>query len=114
MGEEPLVRFDLPQPESFWDEFLVDLAIKFAPWRASSLDSPRWPGLERLPPWALDSFSRPWAMMLKLRFSYTTKHFPEMSVATLLRQVKVSGVRPVPCRSKAASAARGPGPGLVR
>ncbi|MBK6850006.1 MAG: hypothetical protein IPG96_21525 [Proteobacteria bacterium] len=31
LGEEPLVRFDLPQPESYWDEFAVDVAINSAP-----------------------------------------------------------------------------------
>ena len=39
-------------------------------------------------------------MLFKMGFSYPAQVFPEMSVSSLLKKVKVSGVRGVPCRLK--------------
>ena len=39
-------------------------------------------------------------MLFKMGFSYPAEVFPEMSVSSLLKKVKVSGVRGVPCRLK--------------
>lgn len=111
LGEEPLVRFDLPQPESYWDEFAVDVAINSAPvlLLLAALGVGAATGLGGLGGMLLLVAA---AMMVKLRFTYPTGSFPEMSVATLLRQVKVSGVRPVPCRLNGAIRGKGV-PGLI-
>jgi hypothetical protein len=39
-------------------------------------------------------------MVLKVGFSYPSEVFPKMSVSSLLKKVKVSGVRGIPCRLK--------------
>jgi len=112
MGEEPLVRFDLPQPESYWDEFLVDMAIKLLPrvCLIGAVVAALATGAMPIAGAGLVCMAA--AQMIRLRFTYPTHSFPEMSVATLLRRVKVSGVRPVPCRLS--GSVRGKGvPGLI-
>lgn len=52
------------------------------------------------------------AMMVKLLFRYRGGCFPEMSVSTLLQQVKVSEIRPVPCKLEGTIRGRGI-PGLI-
>lgn len=97
LGEQPWLRFDLPRPESHWDDFAVDVAIAILPIAMCGIA------------WTLyESYGRfglgiglalvgiGWA--LKLLFTYPTRWFPEMSVGTLMRRVEVSGVRPIPCR----------------
>ena len=52
------------------------------------------------------------ASLWKLRFRYPRAAFPEMSVETLLHQVEVSNIRPVPCTLE--GKVRGKGvPGLI-
>ena len=110
LGEEPFVLFDLPQPESYWDEFLVDVGVTFLPvlvFVATILIGFAWPGV-----WGFGLLAVAAAMAVKLRFRYPTSAFPEMSVQTLLKEVKVSDIRPVPCRLQ--GTVRGKGvPGLI-
>jgi Zn-dependent protease with chaperone function/Zn-finger nucleic acid-binding protein len=110
-GQEPLVRFDLPQPESYWDEFFVDLGVKILPTVAfiATVVLVALKGVVALGAGLLIVGA---AMIVKLLFRYPRRHFPEMSVATLLRQVKVSDVRPVPCRLEGTVRGRGV-PGLI-
>ena len=51
-------------------------------------------------------------MLYKLGFSYPSEVFPEMSVASLLKKVKVSAVRGIPCRLAGKIVGRGV-PGLI-
>ena len=51
-------------------------------------------------------------MILKLLFSYPRNVFPKMRVSVLLRKVKVSGVRSVPCTLNGRIIGRGI-PGLI-
>jgi len=51
-------------------------------------------------------------MLLKLGFSYPSEAFPEMSVSSLLRKVKVSTVRGIPCTLEGKIVGRGV-PGLI-
>lgn len=111
LGEQPWLRFDLPRPESYWDDFAVDVAIAILPVAMCGIA------------WTLyESYGRfglgigitlvgiGWG--LKLLFTYPTRWFPEMSVGTLMRRVKVSGVRPIPCRVAGRVIGRGE-PGLI-
>ncbi|MFQ5929389.1 MAG: M48 family metalloprotease [Acidobacteriota bacterium] len=112
MGLEPFIRFDLRKPESYWDEFFVDLLMMWLPLivaspfvlfaivRASWTDA----GL------AIAAFAV--GGLLKLGFSYRHGVFPRMNVASLLRGVKVSAVRPVPCTLSGTIIGRGV-PGLI-
>lgn len=112
MGEEPVVVFDLPQPESYWDEFLVDVTVKLLPTAlfVGGLIAAAVSGHPAAFGAGLVAVGM--AMMMKLLFKYPGGSYPEMSVATLLRQVKVSSVRPVPCTLE--GTVRGKGvPGLI-
>ena len=112
LGMEPFVRFDERKPESYWDEFFVDLFIRFLPalaflaFLAVSLTT----GNHRMI--GAGILAAGLASFLKLNFSYRSDAFPEMSVSSLLKKVKVSAVRPVPCRLKGTIIGRGV-PGLI-
>lgn len=112
MGQEPLVTFNLKKPESYWDEFFVDFAVYCLPLLA--------PILLYLAAWVT---GQSWlygaaligagtGLFLKMFFSYPRKGFPAMEVADLLKAVKVSAVRPVPCSLKGVVIGRGV-PGLI-
>jgi len=113
LGQEPAVVFDRRQPESYWDEFFVDLLVAALPGLAfctsvpllfwlgggSGLDlqslvaNSSWvAGLLPLTALVLPGL----AMIFKNHFSYRRGIFPHESVAGLLGRVKVSGVRTVP------------------
>ncbi len=112
MGQEPFIRFSLRKPESYWDEFFVDIMIMILPFVALAVLA------------ALAFFTQinwlygvafavgGFLMLFKLGFSYPTEVFPEMSVSSLLKKVKVSTVRGVPCRLKGKIVGRGV-PGLI-
>jgi heat shock protein HtpX len=51
-------------------------------------------------------------LLFKTLFSYKHDRFPEMTIANLLKNVKVSSVRPVPCTLKGKVIGRGV-PGLI-
>jgi Zn-dependent protease with chaperone function len=108
LGQEPLVVFDRKKPESYWDDFFVDLFMMFLPWLGLLLGAGAMVGA-----WALQHFDGDptrWLMaalggglaaaglgsLLKTNFSYRRDFFPHLSVAALMHRVKVSGVRPVP------------------
>lgn len=105
MGQEPYIVFSEVQPESYWDEFFVDLAIYLLPSVALVLAAAYWlfssgevlpETLWRVLPVALAALGA--AMMVKYRFMYVSNYFSKATVATLLKSVKVSAVRPVPCQ----------------
>lgn len=115
MGLEPYVRFDESQPESYWDEFFADIAIHLMPLAAGlaaiGLAVARYlleitpAGSEYLLPLSVALLGG--AMLLRFEFAYRADFFPEMSIAALLRKVKVSAVRPVPCRLEGVIIGRG-------
>lgn len=108
-GKQPLVEFNLQKPESYWDEFFVDIFMKFLPWTFAALGAfaafsfgiKGWPLFGALlAGWGLGN-------LIRTRFSYRGHFFPEMEVASLLKQVKVSGIRGVPCKLKGKIIGRG-------
>jgi Zn-dependent protease with chaperone function/Zn-finger nucleic acid-binding protein len=100
MGQEPFIRFSLRRPESYWDEFFVDIMIMFLPFVAGVVlaGAALFAQIDWLygVAFAVTGFF----MLIKVGFSYPSEVFPEMSVSSLLKKVKVSGVRGVPCRLK--------------
>ncbi len=100
MGQEPFIRFSLRKPESYWDEFFVDIMIMFLPFVALAglAGAAFFAQIDWLygVAFAVTGF----LMLFKMGFSYPAEVFPEMSVSSLLKKVKVSGVRGVPCRLK--------------
>ena len=115
MGLEPYVRFDEEQPESYWDEFFADIAIHLMPaaalLAAIALAVARY-GFEITPdrseyllPLSIALLGG--ALLLRFEFTYRADFFAEMSIAALLKKVKVSAVRPVPCRLEGVIIGRG-------
>lgn len=111
MGQEAFIHFNLKKPESYWDEFLVDLSVMLLPWlglvgglAAMGFAGGQYFGLAILGVGA--------GKLIKVLFRYRGGYFPAMNVATLLKNVKVSGIRPVPVKLKGKVIGRGI-PGLV-
>jgi heat shock protein HtpX len=112
MNIAPMVLFDEKQPESYWDEFLVDVLVMFLPFilglaglaAGLAAGQPRlyWLGLAGLGA----------GMLVKTWFSYSSGDFPSLNVAGLLKKVKVSAVRGVPCTLRGTVIGRGV-PGLI-
>lgn len=121
LNEEPLVDFALRQPESYWDEFWVDVSVNFLPtliFVIGSLSIFAGMLFDANAGFALPAefgavlFLTGLAMLLKLGFRYPSGRFADTSVRTLLQEVKVSSVRPVPCRLEGVIRGRGV-PGLI-
>ncbi len=100
-GQKPFIVFDRTQPESYWDEFLVDVLITALPQiglllgmtallaRALVGDvNPHWFGF------ALTLLGL--GLLLKTALAYRAPSYPRQTVAELLKEVKVSPVRPIP------------------
>lgn len=98
MGQVPSIAFDAKQPESYWDEFFVDLFALWAPWLGAALVLGVQAGKGPLEPGLLWHLVVGWGFgnLYKLWFKYDGGFFPDMTVAALLKNVKVSGVRGVP------------------
>jgi len=112
LGQEPFVVFDQRKPECYWDEFLVDVGVMFLPALlvVGFLGVGVASGNHRVMLLALAGAGV--GMLLKTLYSYRRGHFPEMNVAGLLKKVKVSAVRGVPCAIKGTVIGRGV-PGLI-
>jgi len=113
MKQTPFVIFNLRRPESYWDEFAVDLAVLWLPMIAGAigfflglsggLGPTAWGGL---------LIGLGLGGLAQLAFQYPSGHFPELSILSMLKKVKVSAVRPIPCTLEGIIIGRGV-PGLV-
>jgi len=111
-GKEPYVSFDERRPESYWDEFLADLFMKSLPLLVIIgigiafviTQNSYWLKFGVI----LFGFS----CLFQIFFSYDFKEFPEFNIASLLKKVKVSAIRPVPCTLRGKIIGRGV-PGLI-
>ncbi len=111
-GKEPYIVFDERRPESYLDEFLVDLLISYLPVITISLAGIMAVAYESVLPVKLGIILTGLAYLGVISFSYRFDFFPAMNVASLLKKVKVSQVRPVPCTLKGKIIGRGV-PGLI-
>ena len=111
-GKEPYIKFREKKPESYWDEFSLDVVVSILPLLALLpclvLFSLSWD--PRFLSWAMIMVGI--AYLVKVTFSYKFTVFPEMSVSALLKKVKVSGIRPFPCTLRGTIIGRGV-PGLI-
>lgn len=122
LGQEPAIRFDSRQPESYWDEFFFDVMVTALPlalpFAALGLMLPAmalWGGLGPL--WGLHALGIALVgygvgALIRTVWSYRAGEFPPSTVATLLQAVKVSGVRSIPVRLEGRIIGRGI-PGLI-
>jgi len=130
MGQEPYIVFDRRKPESYWDDFAVDLLVMFLPLLlfllglglAVGLGGAAafgiLPGAALLGPKAvlalvgLPLLGLGIGLLAKTLLVYRGDHFAPLAVAGLLHKVKVSNVRPVPARLRGTIIGRGV-PGLI-
>ncbi|RLS58909.1 MAG: hypothetical protein DWH91_01540 [Planctomycetota bacterium] len=121
MGQEPYVVFDRKPPESYWDEFAVDLLVMMLPkilalcgggGLALLLGAPALTPneIKLVIGTALLGFGV--GSLVTLQFRYRRDSFPPMTIAALLHKVKVSSVRPVPASVQGTVLGRGV-PGLI-
>jgi Zn-dependent protease with chaperone function len=111
-GKEPFIVFDRRKPESYWDEFFVDLFIGWLPFLVLAVGFVCFLAFQKAFIIGLGLVGVGLAYMLKIRFCYNTRAFPEMNISGLLRKVKVSAIRPVPCTLKGTIIGKGV-PGLI-
>lgn len=115
LGKSPYIAFDLRRPESYWDEFFVDLFIKFLPLLTIIIGTFLFfPTLATNPLKFLGILGIIFGAgyLINVLFSYQAREFFEFSISGLLKKVKVSSVRPVPCTLKGRIIGRGI-PGLI-
>jgi Zn-dependent protease with chaperone function len=111
-GKPPYIVFNEKRPESYWDDFLLDFLIVLLPVGAIVLSAVFFFVKQDIMFLKLGVFLLGGTYLLRTFFSYNFKFFPEMKISSLLRKVKVSGVRGVPCRIKGKIIGRGV-PGLI-
>jgi Zn-dependent protease with chaperone function len=117
MRQEPYIVFDRTQPESYWDEFFVDLIVMVLPMLGLVLGgglillaftgSSFRPGFFGVP---LLLFGA--GLLIKTSRAYRSSEYPNRSIADLLREVKVSPVRTIPVTVRGTVIGKGV-PGLI-
>lgn len=113
MGMEPFVVFTEQKPENYWDEFLEDLFMLYLPGIMALACAAAYvvSGKQILYlKAAVSAFGL--GYLLQVLFSYSSSFFPQMSVSSLLKKIKVSAIRPVPCEITGTLVGRGV-PGLI-
>jgi Zn-dependent protease with chaperone function len=117
LQQVPLVVFDRKKPESYWDEFVVDVVVTLLPMLTLII------GLGSLTIGAVTGgISAAWyaalvmvlgiSSIVKTLLAYRGPTFPPTTVANLLQEVKVSPIRPVPASLRGTIVGKGI-PGLI-
>lgn len=102
LDHDPFIVFDRKKPESYWDEFIVDLLVHFLPlypFLALLTYFSIFPQLAAANGWRLGGYfliAMAVCYTVKTLFCYRGAIFPKMKIASLLARIKVSKVRPVP------------------
>lgn len=100
-GHKPFVLFDREQPESFWDEFFVDFLMLYLPLISGICGT--YVAMSAHHHWygTFGGFLLGYGAgnLVQLFFSYKFEFFTQ-TVASLLKNVKVSGIRAIPARLK--------------
>ncbi len=121
MGDEPYIVFDRRKPESYWDDFLVDLLVMFLPLVALAVGmgialtlglAGLAGGRAMLSLIGLPVLGLGVGSFIKTVLIYRGDYFAPLAVAGLLHKVKVSNVRPVPARLRGTIIGKGV-PGLI-
>jgi Zn-dependent protease with chaperone function len=113
MGKEPFIVFNEQKPESYWDEFFEDLFISWLPFFATAACIGAY-FLAGKQQYILKLTVMVFGLSYLARtfFSYNSSFFAQMNIASLLKKIKVSAIRPVPCDISGTIIGRGV-PGLI-
>lgn len=116
LDQRPFVTFDVEQPESYWDEFSVDVLVHLAP--VLAVAAALIAGLTSVVLYSTTVVLGALVMVTGLvylgrtLFAYPAEQFPDHSIASCLNYVKVSGIRGVPVSLEGTLIGRGV-PGLI-
>lgn len=112
LGKDPYIEFNQRRPESYWDDFLLDLLVKVLPFIVFvSAIAFAIVKKEMFYFWlGVSVFG--YAYLIHTVFSYPDSGFAVMNIKNLLSKIKVSAIRPVPCLIKGKIIGRGV-PGLI-
>ncbi|MGM0607193.1 MAG: M48 family metalloprotease [Candidatus Muiribacteriota bacterium] len=115
-GENAYIDFDEKQPESYWNDFFMDVFYYFTPNLLFGislvlLGSSMW-GLNTSILFKLCFLLFGVSLIFSNKFRYNSDFFPTMKVSSLLKKVKVSPIRGVPVNIKGKIIGRGK-PGLI-
>ncbi len=112
LGKDPYIEFNQRRPESYWDDFLLDLLVKVLPLIVFiSAIAFAIVKKEMFYFWlGVSVFG--YAYLIHTVFSYPDSDFAVMNIKNLLSKIKVSAIRPVPCLIKGKIIGRGV-PGLI-
>jgi Zn-dependent protease with chaperone function len=117
-GHEPYIIFDRAKPESYWDDFFVDLCVLALPWLGLITGFALLVGLGLLAgEWRFSLIGTAFGllgvgMFIRACFTYRGKIFEHRTIATLMGQVKVSPVRTIACTLQGKIIGKGV-PGLI-
>ncbi|MCG2710979.1 MAG: M48 family metalloprotease [Candidatus Omnitrophica bacterium] len=111
-GSAPYVRFTDKKPESYWDEFFIDLLVSWLPGLVIAAAAAHFAVYRDAGMMKAGVLMFGLAFLIRVFFMYKFSYFPEMNISSLLKKVKVSMIRPVPCTLKGKLIGRGK-PGLI-
>lgn len=117
-GKAPFVQFDLQKPESYLDDFFREIGISIAPilafLAAAAVGAVFYASqnLEKMWIPAVLLILSAVLALFKYSFTHPSKEYHEATVAGLLAEPKVSGVRSIPCELKGTIIGRGD-PGCI-
>jgi Zn-dependent protease with chaperone function len=114
LGQQPV--YDLPEPEerpeSYWDEFLVDVVVGYMPLFGLLGGVIVGLGLGLTLGWSaaligIAILGLGIGMLIRVRFAYPKRAFPAKNVVDLVGEIKVSKIRSVPCSIRGTIIGRG-------
>lgn len=112
LGKDPYIEFNQRRPESYWDDFLLDLTVKILPFIAFISSIALFIVKKEVFFLWLGTSVFGSAYLINTIFSYPDSDFPVMNIKNLLSKIKVSAIRPVPCLIRGKIIGRGV-PGLI-
>lgn len=115
MGKSPSIVYDEPRHESYWEGFFTGVLIHVLPLISIILPMLVYVVFAFMGMWSLDGrffvsvmpLLLGVALFVRMRYMYREDYFPRANVSSLLKRVKVSPVRPVPCTLKGKVLGRG-------
>jgi hypothetical protein len=117
MGQQPVYDFPAQPPESYWDEFIADLIVYLYPTVGLLLGIGAGIAVANATGSVVAAIGVGLSLfglgsLLRTKVVHPTRDFPDAQVAGLVREVKVSRVRSIPCTLRGKIIGRGI-PGLL-